>query len=145
MTEIRVCTLEDAIAVSALLAELGYAVSAQQASEHIRQLGETGSDPIVLAVAEGRIIGLLASHLCKMLQYDKPVMRVTALVVDRQARRHGIAKLLMEHAEKLAAAAGCGFVELTSAMGRAAAHAFYRNIGYEANSLRFRKLLAVPE
>jgi len=96
MTEIRVCTQEDAIAVSALLGELGYAVSAQQASEHIRQLGETGSDPIVVAVAEGRIIGLLASHLCQMLQYDKPVMRVTALVVNRLARRRGIAKLLME-------------------------------------------------
>jgi GNAT superfamily N-acetyltransferase len=145
MIEIRVCTPEDAAAVSALSGELGYAVSAQQASEHIRQLGETGSDPILVAVAEGRIIGLLASHFCKMLQYDKPVLRVTALVVDRQARRRGTAKLLMEHAEQLAASAGCGFVELTSAMGRTAAHAFYRSIGYEANSLRYRKSLAVPE
>jgi GNAT superfamily N-acetyltransferase len=145
MSEIRVCIPEDAIAVSALLGELGYTVSPRQAAEHIRQLGETGGDPIFLAVSEGRIIGVLSSHLCRMLQYDKPVMRVTALVVDRQVRRRGAGKLLMEHAEALATAAGCAFVELTSAMGRAEAHAFYRSIGYEANSLRFHKSLAVAE
>jgi ribosomal protein S18 acetylase RimI-like enzyme len=77
-----------------------------------------------------------------MLQYNNPVMRVAALVVHQQARRRGIGKLLMDHTEELAAAAGCEFVELTSAMGRKEAHAFYRRIGYHANSLRFRKSLA---
>jgi hypothetical protein len=47
----------------------------------------------------------------------------------------------MEHAEHLAATAGCEAVELTSAVGRTDAHAFYRSIGYDASSLRFRKAL----
>jgi GNAT superfamily N-acetyltransferase len=144
MIEIRACTPEDADVVSALLAELGYCVSPRQTSENIRQLGETGSDPIFLAVSGERVVGLVACHFCKMLQYDKPVMRMTALVVHHEARRLGIGKRLMEHAEQLAADAGCGFVELTSAMRRAEAHAFYRGIGYEPNSLRFRKLLTAP-
>jgi ribosomal protein S18 acetylase RimI-like enzyme len=76
-----------------------------------------------------------------MLQYASPILRVTALVVDRRARRRGVGKLLMERAEQIGSAAGCEFVELTSAMDRAEAHAFYRNIGYEPNSLRFRKSL----
>jgi ribosomal protein S18 acetylase RimI-like enzyme len=76
-----------------------------------------------------------------MLQYPSPILRVTALVVDRRARRRGVGKLLMEHAEQMGSAAGCEFVELTSAMDRAEAHAFYRGIGYEPNSLRFRKPL----
>ena len=76
-----------------------------------------------------------------MLQYPSPIMRVTALVVDRRARRRGVGKLLMEHAELMGSAAGCEFVELTSAMDRAEAHAFYSGIGYEPNSLRFRKPL----
>jgi hypothetical protein len=53
MTEIRACTPEDAIAVSALLGELSYAVSAPQAAERIRRLSETDADPIFLAVSEG--------------------------------------------------------------------------------------------
>jgi ribosomal protein S18 acetylase RimI-like enzyme len=47
----------------------------------------------------------------------------------------------MEHAEQIGSAAGCEFVELTSAMNRAEAHAFYRSIGYETNSFRFHKSL----
>jgi len=139
MIEIRACTLQDAVAVGALLRELGYPVSAVQAAGRIREFGGTGADPILLAEADGRIVGLLAAHLCKMLQYARPVMRVTALVVAGNVRRGGVGKLLMERAEQIAVAAGCELVELTSAMDRADAHAFYRALGYEANSLRFRK------
>jgi GNAT superfamily N-acetyltransferase len=139
--EIRAWISDDAVAVSALLGELGYAVSPRQAAEHIRELSGTGSDPIFLAVADGEVLGLLALHLCRMLQYARPVMRVTALVVDQRARRRGVGRLLMEHAEHIGSAAGCEFVELTSAMRRAEAHAFYRSIGYEPTSLRFRKPL----
>jgi GNAT superfamily N-acetyltransferase len=142
--EIRTCAPADAIAVSGLLDELGYKVSTRQAAEHIRQLTETGADPIFLAVADTDVLGLVASHICRMLQYEKPLLRVTALVVDGRARRRGVGKLLMQHAERFAAAAGCEAVELTSAVGRLEAHAFYRGIGYEANSLRFRKALAGP-
>jgi GNAT superfamily N-acetyltransferase len=141
MIEIRACTPDDAVAVSTLLGELGYTVSVQQATEHVRELSKTGADPIFLAVADGQVLGLLASHLCRMLQYPSPIVRVTALVVDRRARRRGVGKLLMEHAERMGSAAGCEFVELTSAIDRTEAHAFYRNIGYDSNSLRFRKPL----
>lgn len=142
MIRIRACAPEDATAVSTLLKELGYKVSASQAAERVQQLGGTGSDPAFLAVADGRVVGVIALHICRMLQYAAPVMRVTALVVESRARRRGIGKLLMAHAEGLSAAAGCEMVELTSAVGREDAHAFYRSIGYEANSLRFRKTLA---
>ena len=141
MIQIRACGLEDATAVSALLGELGYEISVLRAVEHIRELGNTGSDPVFLAVADGQVLGLVALHICRMLQYAKPVMRVTALVVDGRARRRSIGQRLMRHAEQLATAAGCEAVELTSAVGRVDAHAFYRSLGYDANSLRFRKTL----
>jgi ribosomal protein S18 acetylase RimI-like enzyme len=87
-------------------------------------------------------LGLIALHRCRMLQYATPVMRVTVLVVAERARRRGVGKLLVQHAEHLAAAAGSEAVELTSAVGRTEAHAFYRGLGYDASSLRFRKALA---
>jgi ribosomal protein S18 acetylase RimI-like enzyme len=141
MIEIRACTPDDAVAVSTLLGELGYTISVRQATEHIRELSKTRADPTFLAIADGQVLGLLASHICRVLQYPSPIVRVTALVVDRRARRRGVGKRLMEHAEQVGSAAGCEFVELTSAMDRAEAHAFYRSIGYEPNSLRFRKAL----
>ena len=141
MIEIRLCRSDDAVAVSTLLGELGYTISIRQATEQVAELSKTGADPVFLAVADGQVLGLLAAHLCRILQYASLVLRVTALVVDRRARRRGVGKLLMEHSEQVGYAAGCEFVELTSAMDRAAAHAFYRSMGYKPNSLRFRKSL----
>ena len=141
MIEIRACTPDEAAAVSTLLSELGYTVPIRQATENIQELSKTGADPIIVAVAEDRVVGFLAAHLCRMLQYASPVVRVTALVVEHPARHRGVGRLLMEHAEQIGSAAGREFVELTSAMNRAQAHAFYRSIGYEPNSFRFRKPL----
>jgi ribosomal protein S18 acetylase RimI-like enzyme len=141
MIEIRPCTSDDAVAVSTLSGELGYAVSVRQAREQLTELRKTGTDPIFLAIADGQAAGLVSLHLYRILQYTSPIVRVTTLVVDRRARRRGVGKLLMEHAEQMGSAAGCEFVELTSAIDRTEARAFYHNIGYDSNSLRFRKLL----
>ena len=91
MIEIRACTPDDAAAVSTLLNELGYTVPIRQATENIQELRKTEADPIFVAVAEDRVVGLLAAHLCRMLQYASPVVRVTALVVEHPARHHGCA------------------------------------------------------
>jgi GNAT superfamily N-acetyltransferase len=139
--EVGPCTQEDAAAVSALLGELGYEVSSQAAAERVRQLNETGSDPTFIAGEDGRPLGLIALHRCHMIQYRNPVTRITALVVHQRARRRGIGRLLVDHALRWAAQSGCELVELTSALNRGEAHAFYRYLGFEGNSLRFRKPL----
>ena len=141
MIEVGPCTQEDAAAVSALLSELGYEVSSQAAAERVRQLNETGSDPTFIAGEDGRPLGLIALHRCQMIQYRNPVTRITALVVHQRARRRGIGRLLVDHALRWAAQSGCELVELTSALNRGEAHAFYRDLGFEGNSLRFRKPL----
>jgi GNAT superfamily N-acetyltransferase len=76
-----------------------------------------------------------------MIQYRTPVVRITALVVNHQARRRGIGRLLIDHALRWAEQRGSELVELTSGLDRAEAHAFYRDLGFEPNSLRFRKSL----
>ena len=60
MIEIRACTPDEAAAVSTLLSELGYTVPIRQATENIQELGKTGADPIIVAVAEDRV----SQHTC---------------------------------------------------------------------------------
>jgi GNAT superfamily N-acetyltransferase len=139
MIGIRLCTPADASPVAALLGELGYEVSAEAAVERLQQLSATGADPTFLACENDQPLGLIGLHRCRMLQYAKPVMRITALVVDCRSRRRGIGRLLVAHALSWADQAGCELVELTSAFDRTEAHAFYRSLGFESNSLRFRK------
>jgi GNAT superfamily N-acetyltransferase len=123
------------------LGELGYELSSQAAAERVQRLNETGSDPIFVASEDSYPLGLIALHLCHMIQYRTPIARITALVIHQRMRRRGIGRLLIDHALRWADERGCEFVELTSALNRAEAHAFYRDLGFEASSLRFRKSL----
>ncbi len=141
MIEIRPCTQEDASVVSIMLGELGYEVSSEAAAKRVQRLDATGSDPTFVACENSRPLGLIALHCCEMIQYEKSVIRITALVVHHQARRRGIGRLMINHALRWAEQAGCDLVELISALDRTEAHAFYRDLGFESNSLRFHKSL----
>lgn len=55
---------------------------------------------------------------------------IGGLVVDRNHRRLGIGRALMERAEVWAAERGCSMVRLTSSATRTAAHQFYEGLGY---------------
>jgi hypothetical protein len=72
MIEIRPITPEDAAAVGRLLQQLGYAVEPLQVSGRIGQLGKTGSDPILLAVSDRRVLGFIAMPLSMRNQTRTP-------------------------------------------------------------------------
>lgn len=139
MIAIRPARAEDAAAVSELLRELGYEVSAASAGDRLARLTATGVDPVFVAVESGAPLGLVALHWTPMLHREKPEARITALVVRNEARRRGIARRLVDHALSVARDAGCGRLELTSAKDRADAHAFYRAEGFQQGSVRFHR------
>ena len=141
MIEVRPCTPEDAATVSTLLGELGYEITQEAAAERLRRLNETRCDATFIASQDGQALGLIALHRCHMIQYPAAVARITALAVDQRARRRGIGRVLVDHALRWAEQRGCELVELTSALNRVEAHAFYRDLGFEPNPLRFRKSL----
>ena len=116
-------------------------MSSAAAAERVRWLNATGSDPTFIAHEDGRPLGLIGLHRCRMIQYEMPVARITVLVVHPQARRRGIGRLLIDHAMRWAEQGECELVELTSALDRGEAHAFYHEVGFERTSWRFRKSL----
>jgi GNAT superfamily N-acetyltransferase len=70
-----------------------------------------------------------------------PLGRITALIVSKEAQGEGIGRMLVGAAEEWMRKKGCKLVEVTSNDRRAAAHAFYRHMGYERSSIRFFKKL----
>lgn len=136
---IRPAAPEDARAIAELLADLGYPTSAEEAAARLGRHGEQ----VLLAEAEGRVLGLLALGVGAMLQHAGPLARVNSLVVRRSGRGRGVGRALMARAEALALTAGCEGVELTSAIrpGREAAHRFYQALGYERTSYRYWRSL----
>ena len=137
---IRDAKPKDAEELVPLIGLLDHKVDAKAVRKRINQLAKDKLAPLV-ATLDKKIVGLVGIHRMVTIHRDQPVGRITILVVAEKARRQGIARMLVEAAEQQLKKLGCGMVEVTSNDRLAAAHAFYRHMGYERTSIRFMKKL----
>jgi len=89
----------------------------------------------------GAVVGVMSLHWSPLLHRERPIGRITALVVDEPVRGQGIGRALVLEAHRIFDELGCGAVEVTSNVRRAEAHMFYRALGYEQPSAYFRRIL----
>jgi N-acetylglutamate synthase-like GNAT family acetyltransferase len=136
---IREARLDDAAAVAALLAELGYSNSAEFAREKLRDLGAREGDTVLVAEAAGKVAAVGHLHEATLFHARGKVGRVMALAVAEGYRRRGAASALMARLEEAAREAGCTQMEITSGLHRPGAHEFYTGLGYAEKPKRFVK------
>jgi GNAT superfamily N-acetyltransferase len=139
--KLREARPEDAPAVAALLAELGYPSSTDQAFERIARIGRDPSTLILVAELDDEVAGLAALHVQNLVERDDVGCTVAALVVGERFRRRGVGARLNEALEAEARARGCEALALHTAHRREDAHAFYEALGYEHSGRRYRKQL----
>ena len=133
--------MEDAPGVAALLLELGYPCSAEEAAVRLMNLREEPEQQLWIAQEHGEAIAMIAMDIRYYLPLGARTCRITALVVLDAFHGRGIGKRLLREAEQKARQAGASRVELTTALHREQAHLFYKACGYENASLRFVKRL----
>ena len=138
--KIREAKPSDAPRLVELIHFLGHEIDEKGVRKNLKALKKTGEAPLV-ATLDKRIVGLCGVGRRTVIHRPAPLGRITALVVAEQAQGHGIGRLLVEAAEDWIRKQGCKLVEVTSNDRRAAAHAFYRRMGYERTSIRFAKTL----
>jgi N-acetylglutamate synthase-like GNAT family acetyltransferase len=131
---------EDSAAIAALLGQLGYPTDAGAVEVRLRRLWELG-DRVVVAELDGRVIGLASLRDVPSIEYDTPAAQLASLVVDEAHRGAGVGRELVEAMEAEARERGCGALFLTTAEGRAEAHAFYERLGLERTGRRYAKRL----
>ena len=127
-----------------LLEQLGHPISPETTRHQLAFLAGTGHDRVLVAEGDSVVLGVLSLHWTPLLHCDKPLGRVTALVVDEAARGRGIGSRLVAEAERVLREAGCSAVEVTSNVRRVEAHDFYRGLGYGQPSAYFRRDLSEP-
>ena len=138
--EIREAQPDDAGQLVSLIELLPHKVTTEGVRGRIEQI--TVNDfPQLVAVEGGAVIGLCGLHRMTAIHREKPVGRITILVVAEAARGRGVGRQLVEAAEERFGSVGCSMIELTSNDWLVEAHRFYRNIGYEQTSKRFAKQL----
>jgi ribosomal protein S18 acetylase RimI-like enzyme len=138
---IRSAQRRDAAAVAALLGDLGYPASEEQAAQRIDRIGDDPSIWLIVAELDSEIAGFGALHTQTLIERDDIGSHVAALVVAERFRRRGVGEALMATLEDEARARGSRYLALNTAHRRADAHAFYEALGYEHTGRRYAKEL----
>ena len=138
--KVREAKPSDAKVLVKLIHELEHEVDEKSIRKNLARLKKAGELPLV-AVLGKRIVGLVGRHRMFTVHRPKPVGRIPVLVVTEAERGKNIGRLLVEAVEQWCRDQGCGLIEVTSNDRRAAAHAYYRHLGYERSSIRFFKKL----
>jgi ribosomal protein S18 acetylase RimI-like enzyme len=136
---IRRLTSQDASSAVPLMAELGYPTNADAFAERFAALSTNPHSVVLVAEAQGSIVGLVAVHSFEMLHRPGRLGRITALVVASSARGRGVGTDLLKAAEDHLRQSGCTMLEVTSNDRRENAHAFYAARGYREKRVRFVK------
>jgi GNAT superfamily N-acetyltransferase len=127
---LRPATSADAERIAALFTEEGYPAGP---SDIVARLERFASPYSTVSVADsgGEVLGFVAVHLLPRFEHDDRIARILALVVDAGVRERGVGHLLMAEAERIAAAAGAAFIEVTAGHHRPDARRLYETLGYE--------------
>jgi len=138
--KIREAKPSDASRLAELIRSLEHDIDDKTLAKNLSRLKKAGELPLV-ATLDKQVVGMCGVHKMIAIHRPAPVGRITILVVAESARKHGIGRLLLNAAEQWCRDQGCQIVEVTSNDRLAAAHAFYRHMGYERTSIRFFKKL----
>ena len=138
--KIREAKPADASSIARLVALLGHELGEKAIGKNLGRLKKLDELPLV-ATLDKRVVGLCGVHKMIAIHRPAPVGRITILAVAEEARKQGIGRLLLDAAEQWCRDRGCQIVEVTSNDRLAAAHAFYRHMGYDRSSIRFFKKL----
>jgi GNAT superfamily N-acetyltransferase len=113
----------------------------QEIKKVFYQLLKNPDAKVILAEADGQIIGLLDLTFRETLFYRGWTMIIEDLIVDENYRRRRIGTQLVRLAEEIAQRRSCHTIELNSDLYRKETHRFWEAIGYECKAYQFRKMI----
>ena len=138
---VRPAASGDAAAMARLATQLGYASDAAQVTARLAHLQDHPHIQALVAETDGRALGFVGLMAFPAFHRDGLHGYVTAMVVDEGARGGGIGAALLKAAEAWFAERGVKRVNLTTALHREEAHAFYEKNGYTFTGKRYTKIL----
>ena len=126
---IRVARASDAGEIARLTAHLGYDLTELDAADRLSRILARDDQQFLVADVGGGAVGWVHVVFAEYVDAEAFIV-IGGLVVDRQHRRLGVGRALMNRAESWARERGCSMVRLASSATRHAAHQFYEDLGY---------------
>ncbi|MBD8162943.1 GNAT family N-acetyltransferase [Erwinia persicina] len=128
---IRLAESKDAFALSALLAELGYADTAPFIERRLAQLMIDETERLLIAEHGNTVLGFLSLHFIPQLALAGDFARISYFCIAEGERSKGAGQQLLQHAEQLARQRACDRMEVHCHQRREKANAFYAREGYD--------------
>ena len=120
----------DVPALVQLFEQLGYSTSEETVRTQLEHFGRGGAHALVAELANQKLAGLATVAVHPRLYTRAPSAQLTALVTDREARRHGVGRALTRAAAELAREAGCEKLYVRTNRRREESPPFYRSLGF---------------
>src|SRR3954464_828209 len=138
---VRAAEFADAAVLASLMGELGYETRVAEMEMRLETILKDPRYVTLVAVAEGRICGMIGTFIHHSYEHNDPQGRILALVVSQQMRGRGVGRKLIDAAEQLFAERNIARVAVYTRLTREDAHEFYKQMGYTCNGYRFVKEL----
>ncbi len=130
---IRKATVDDAVYLVALLAQMGYTWTESSMRERIELFDACCDNHMMVVENEGAVVAAVAFGYFELLRLPACACHIDTLVVDAAHRGHGLGKQLIALVEGHARSKGAQVIELISANHRKkdGTHAFYEALDYK--------------
>lgn len=126
---VRPARTEDAGAIAALCAQLGYPSTHEQIVDRLATLGSGAEHAVLVAVEHDRVLGFMQVSVHHSIE-SGAWTEIDGLVVDTAHRGRGIGTALVAEALTWARARGTTRLRVRTNQTRADAHRFYEREGF---------------
>ena len=139
MMLIRNSNETDLVDVTNLMDELGYETTVSEMENRLLEIANNPDYHTIVAELDNEVVGLLGLHLGIAYEFSGCYGRIVCLVVNKQYRKNGIGKKLIDRAKEIVSDRDGNTLVLNSGnrIDREGAHKFYLDNGFTAKSTGF--------
>ena len=139
--KIRDAEAADIVDLAELMNELGYSTSVAEMKARFENIWNHNDYKTLIAIEGGQIIGMVGITKNYSYEQNGVYARIIALITKSAYRQSGVGNSLVKAAENWASEIGATkvLVNCGNREERTAAHAFYKNLGYEVKSSGYVK------
>lgn len=128
-TSTRVATINDVEYITELSCQLGYETTREKIRQRLTEILNHADNCVFVAVNDAKVIGWIHGFYSLRIESESFV-EIGGLVVDKNYRKTGIGKLLIETVYEWSNLKKCNNIRVRSNTIRKEAHQFYKNLGF---------------
>jgi ribosomal protein S18 acetylase RimI-like enzyme len=128
--ETRVAELGDAHVIADLSEQWGYQSTKENILRCLHNISNNGDHVIYVLLKDGYMMGWIHGIYSLRVESD-PFVEIGGLIVDRDFRRHGFGKLLIDKIIEWSLFRNCRLIRVRCNITRKEANAFYGSVGFK--------------